>query len=157
VLNVPGNRNRIGGVMDSVLARVEGSSGQTKDYKIGICCFSAKHASLRTKSKYWLARNQDDVSKWVNMSISGLLFQWASITKSNSASPAYGVYISQLIRYARASSNHSDFLKRHLHLRNRLLDQGYKRAFKTKNVYRFSTSLYMHQVSVKALVSRSMT
>jgi hypothetical protein len=40
-------------------------------------------------------------------------------------SPAYGVYISQLIRYARASSNYSDFLKRHLHLRNRLLDQGY--------------------------------
>ena len=40
------------------------------------------------------------------------------------ASPAYGVYISQLICYARASSNYSDFLKRHLHLRNRLLDQG---------------------------------
>jgi hypothetical protein len=35
------------------------------------------------------------------------------------------VYISQLIRYARASSNYSDFLKRHLYLRNRLLDQGY--------------------------------
>jgi hypothetical protein len=29
-------------------------------------------------------------------------------------SPAYGVYISHLIRYARASSNYSDFLKRHL-------------------------------------------
>jgi hypothetical protein len=43
------------------------------------------------------------------------------------ASPAYGVYISQMIRYARASSNYSDFLKRHLHLRNRLLDQGYKK------------------------------
>jgi hypothetical protein len=28
------------------------------------------------------------------------------------ASPAYGVYISQLIRYARASSNYSDFLKK---------------------------------------------
>ena len=41
------------------------------------------------------------------------------------ASPAYVVYISQLIRYARASINYSDFLKRHLHLRNRLLDQGY--------------------------------
>ena len=41
------------------------------------------------------------------------------------ASPVYGVYISQLIRYARASGNYSDFLKRHLHLRNRLLDQGY--------------------------------
>ena len=29
-----------------------------------------------------------------------------------SASPAYGVYILQLIHYARASSNYSDFLKR---------------------------------------------
>ena len=44
------------------------------------------------------------------------------------ASPAYGVYISQLIRYARASSNYSNFLKRHLHLRNRLLDQGYNKT-----------------------------
>jgi hypothetical protein len=43
------------------------------------------------------------------------------------ASPAYGVYILQLIRYARTSSNYSDFLKRHLHLRNRLLDQDYNR------------------------------
>ena len=45
------------------------------------------------------------------------------------ASPAYGVYILQLIRYARASSNYSDFLKRHLYLRNRLLDQGYKKIY----------------------------
>ena len=43
-------------------------SGQTKDYKIGICCFSAKHAALRRKSKDCLARNQDNVSKWSNMS-----------------------------------------------------------------------------------------
>jgi hypothetical protein len=39
-------------------------------------------------------------------------------------SAAYGVYISQLIRFARDRSNYSDFLKRHLYLRNRLLDQG---------------------------------
>ena len=38
-------------------------SDQTKDYKIGICCFSAKHAALRRKSKYWLARNQNNVSE----------------------------------------------------------------------------------------------
>ena len=43
-------------------------SGQTKDYKIGICCFSAKHAALRRKGKDCLARNQDNVSKWSNMS-----------------------------------------------------------------------------------------
>jgi hypothetical protein len=36
-------------------------SGQTKDYKIGVCCFSSKRAALRRKSKDWLARNQDNV------------------------------------------------------------------------------------------------
>jgi hypothetical protein len=30
--------------------------GQTKDYKIGICCFSATYAVLRSKSKDWLAQ-----------------------------------------------------------------------------------------------------
>jgi hypothetical protein len=28
--------------------------GQNKDYEIGMCCFSAKHAALRRKSKDWL-------------------------------------------------------------------------------------------------------
>jgi len=50
-------------------------SGQTKDYKIGICCFSANHAALRSKSKDWLAQNQNNVSKWSDMSIRRLLFQ----------------------------------------------------------------------------------
>jgi hypothetical protein len=36
----------------------EPRSGQIKDYKIGICCLSAKHAALRRKSKDWLARIQ---------------------------------------------------------------------------------------------------
>ena len=49
--------------------------GQTKDYKIGICCFSAKQAALRRKSKDWLARNQDNVSELSDMSTRGLLFQ----------------------------------------------------------------------------------
>ena len=43
--------------------------GQTKDYKIGICCFSDKHAALRRKNKDWLARNQYNVSEWGNMSV----------------------------------------------------------------------------------------
>jgi hypothetical protein len=53
-------------------------SGETKDYEIGICCFSAKYAALRGKSKDWLVRNQDNVWEWSDMSISGLLIQWAS-------------------------------------------------------------------------------
>ena len=57
----------------------EHRSGQTKNNAIGICCFSAKHAALRRKSKDWLARNQDNVSEWSDMSNHGLLFQWLGI------------------------------------------------------------------------------
>ena len=80
-LNLTHNLSPIGGVMVSVLASsvvdhgLEPLSGQTKDYKIGICWFSAKQAALRRKSKDWLTRNQDNVSGWVDMFILRLLFQ----------------------------------------------------------------------------------
>jgi hypothetical protein len=79
--------NRIGGVMVSVFASsvvdrgFEPRSGQTKDYKISMCCFSAKHAALTGKSKDWLARNQNNVSVWSDMYTRRLLFQWASTVK----------------------------------------------------------------------------
>ena len=74
---------RIGGtcIMNSVLALsavdrgFEPRSDQTKDYKISICCFSEKHSALRRKSKYWLARNQNNMPEWSDMIIRGLLFQ----------------------------------------------------------------------------------
>ena len=53
----------------------EPRSGQTKDYEIDICCFSAKHAALRRKSKDWLPRNQNNVSERSDMSTRRLLFQ----------------------------------------------------------------------------------
>ena len=37
----------------------EPRSGQTKDYKYSICCFSAKNGALRSKIKDWLAQDQD--------------------------------------------------------------------------------------------------
>jgi hypothetical protein len=62
-------------LVSSVVDRgFEARSGQTKDYTIGICCFSAKHATFRIKNKDWLARNQDKVSEWSDMSMRGLLF-----------------------------------------------------------------------------------
>ena len=79
--------NHIGGVMVSVLASsvvyrgLEPRSGQPKDYKIDISCFSAKHTALRRKNKDWLARDQNNVSKWSEMSTLGLLFQWTNIIK----------------------------------------------------------------------------
>ena len=73
------------------------------------------------------------------------------------ASPAYGVYISQLIRYAWASSNYSDFLKRRPHLRNRLLDQGYKkirliRSLK-KFIFRYQDLVEIYSVSTETIIS----
>jgi hypothetical protein len=53
------------------------------------------------------------------------------------AYPAYGAYISQLIRYARAGSNYSDLLKRYFHLRNRLLDQGYEKIRLIRSLKKF--------------------
>ena len=52
----------------------EPRSGQTKDYKISICSFSTKHATLRRKSKDWLVRNQGNVSECGDVSIHELLF-----------------------------------------------------------------------------------
>ena len=76
--------NRISGVMVSMLVTsavdFEPWSGQTKGYKIGICCSSNKNAVLRRKSKDWLIRIRI-------MCLSGatclheLLFQLASTIK----------------------------------------------------------------------------
>ena len=60
-------QNCICGIMICVLALsavdrgFETRSGQANDYNIGICCFSAKHTTLRCKSKDYLARNQNNV------------------------------------------------------------------------------------------------
>ena len=77
------HHNRIGGIIVSMLTSsavdrgFEPRSGQTKDYKIGICCFSAKQPALRRKSKDWSARNQNNVSQLGNMSPRTVI-QWAS-------------------------------------------------------------------------------
>ena len=59
----------------AVDSELESLSGQTKDYEIGMCCFSVKDAVLRRRNKDWLARNQNNVSEWSDMSTRGLLFQ----------------------------------------------------------------------------------
>ena len=61
----------------------EPRSCQTKDYKIDLCCFSAKHAALTSKNNDWLLdRNQYNVSEWSDLSICGMLFQWPIIIKN---------------------------------------------------------------------------
>ena len=58
---------------------------------------------------------------------------------------------------SRASSNYSDFLKRHFHLRNRLLDQGYKkirliRSLK-KFIFRYQDLVEIYSVSAEKIIS----
>ena len=74
VINFENIMNSIGAVMVRVLvsSAVDRGftlqSGQTKDYKIHICCFSTKHTTLRSRSKDWLARNWKNVSECSGMS-----------------------------------------------------------------------------------------
>ena len=73
--------------------------------------------------------------------------------------PSYGVYISQLIRYARCCSHYDDFRYRHKCLVDRLLSQGYKasrleKSFK-KFYGRYQDLIEKYQRSVNAMVNDS--
>ena len=65
--------------------------------------------------------------------------------------------ISTKIYDKRASSNYYNFLKRHLHLRNRLLDQGYEkirlvRSLK-KFIFRYQDLVEIYSVSAEKIIS----
>jgi hypothetical protein len=68
-------------VSSAVDRRFVPRSGQTKDYKIGICCFYAKNAALRRKSKDWLARRQSGAT----CLSADCCFSELALLKSNSA------------------------------------------------------------------------
>ena len=75
-----------GGIMVSsprvIYCGFEPQSCQSKDYKMSICCFHARHNALRNKSTDRLAQNQDNVLEWSDVSICNLL-QWLALQKSN--------------------------------------------------------------------------
>ena len=70
------------------------------------------------------------------------------------SAPAYGVYVSQLIRYARACSNYQDFMERGKVLTTKLLSQEYQ---KTKLVAKFKKFYHdlvnPYNVTVSRIVS----
>ena len=72
-----------------------------------------------------------------NFEIVNFLFLDGDIPRS----PSYGVYISQLIRFARVCSNADDFNNRNLFLTAKLLKRGY-RYHKTRKA--FSISYHIH-------------
>jgi hypothetical protein len=98
----------------------------------GICCFSAKNAALRRKSKDWLAWNQDNVSEWGHMSSHGLLFQWASTIK---------IQLSVLSSTKPNPQIHVRFLHhRHLYLRSMSFFSNSQVSIQFSNLCSFSNS-----------------
>ena len=74
---------------------------------------------------------------------------------------SYGVYISKLIRFARASSNLNDFNYRNKDLTAKLLRQGY-RYFKLRKAFsklyrRHSALLEKYSVSLKTLLQQGIS
>ena len=73
-------------------------------------------------------------------------------------SPSYGVYISQLIRFARVCSNVDDFNNRNLFLTAKLLKQGYRyhkiRKSFSKFYHRHSELIVKYNIGLKTLLQQ---
>jgi len=74
------------------------------------------------------------------------------VTSNIPEKPAYGVYASRIISFARACDHYSDFSERHISLCNSLLRQGYKYGFLCKQL----CSTYKKHVTMFAKYSKSM-
>ena len=76
-------------------------------------------------------------------------------------SPSYGVYISQLIRFARVCSNVDDFNNRNLFLTAKLLKQGYRyhkilKAF-SKFYHKDSELIVKYNIGLKTLLQQGIS
>ena len=76
---------------------------------------------LEIDSEGWLRTKLYDKRDDFNFPIVNFPFMCSNIP----AAPAYGVYISQMIRYSRACDSHQDFFDRGLLLTRKLLNQGF--------------------------------
>ena len=76
-------------------------------------------------------------------------------------SPSYGVYISQLIRFARVFSNVDDFNNRNVFLTAKLLKQGYRyhtiRKASSKFYYRHSELVVKYNIGLKTLLQQGIS
>ena len=73
------------------------------------------------------------------------------------SSPSYGVYISQLIRYARCCSYYDDFGYCHKLLVDRLLSQGYEVRCLRNSYKNFVTDILISLGSIRGQLIRSLT
>ena len=71
-------------------------------------------------------RNNITTKLYDNVHVGFHIVNFPFMSSNIPSAPACGVYVFQLIHYARCCSNYSDFLSHHRALVTRLLSQGYK-------------------------------
>ena len=77
-------------------------------------------------------------------------------------SPSYGVYISQLIRFARVCSNVDDFNNKNLFLTSKLLKQGYRyhkirKVFFSKLYHRHLELIVIYNIGSKIILQQGIS
>ena len=87
-------------------------------------CFFHKNGNRRFQ--YAVIGYKDTYSVW-DHSDAPQKYSDADVSNIPSA-PAYGVYVSHFIRYARTCSNYQDFMERGKVLTTKLLSQGYQKT-----------------------------
>ena len=71
------------------------------------------------------------------MTFSFRIVNFSHMDSNIPANPAYGVYISQLVRYVRIGTSKLDFIPRLRRLSSRLLHQGFKSTLLRKSFTKF--------------------
>ena len=92
----------------------------TCEHYVLMICFNKPVRDHQTCQKSNFMFSEDDF----NFPIVNFPFLSSNIPSA----PAYGVYVSQLIRYARTCSNYQDFMERGKVLTTKLLSQGYQKT-----------------------------
>ena len=111
------NNSRFGDFVD----RIYPFELEIKDTTDTVRSASYLDLHLEIDSERWLGTKRYDKRDDFNLPIVNFPFICSNIP----AAPAYGVYISQLIRYSRACGSYQDFLDKGLLLTRKLLNQGF--------------------------------
>ena len=100
--------------------------------------FSIGATNLATLSKAYPPREAIPLVVYDNRDdFSFRIFNFPHIDSNILTNPAYGVFISQLVRYARICTSKLDFIQRLRRLSSRLLHQGFKSTLLRKSWTKF--------------------
>ena len=143
-INNPDFENYLGQMYPPELEIKDTTESNTSASYLDLLLSIGRDGQLHTS----IYNNRDDF----NFCITNFLFLNSNIPSS----PAYGVFISQLIRYARACSSYGYFILRAVRLSNKLLEQGYVkerlRSFLSKFFSRYGDQIKQYEVLLSRML-----